>query len=149
MVRAAGPYAALLIHNDTNAMLSLEPGEPHERRVRLVHGSCGSAMTALLWCVAAAFCELAGCFTVWAWLRLHQTSLWLVPGALSLGAFAWLLTRLESPFAGRAYAAYGGVYIAASLVWLMVIEREMPSRWNLLGSALSVLGTLLILWKRF
>lgn len=88
MVRAAGPYAALLIHNDTNAMLSLEPGEPHERRVRLVHGSCGSAMTALLWCVAAAFCELAGCFTVWAWLRLHQTSLWLVPGALSLGAFA-------------------------------------------------------------
>jgi len=105
-------------------------------------------VTALLWCIAAACCELAGCFTVWAWLRLHKTPLWLVPGALSLGAFAWLLTRIDTPFAGRAYAAYGGIYIAASLVWLMVVERAVPSRWDLLGSALSVLGALVILWHR-
>lgn len=105
-------------------------------------------MTALLWCVAAAFCELGGCFAVWAWLRLHKSPFWLLPGALCLATFAWLLTRIETPFAGRAYAAYGGIYIAASLLWLLLIERETPSRWDLVGSALSVLGALLILWKR-
>ncbi|MGE3538965.1 MAG: YnfA family protein [Candidatus Tectimicrobiota bacterium] len=102
----------------------------------------------LLCLLAAALCELAGCFTVWAWLRLHKTPLWLVPGAVSLGAFAWLLSRIETPFAGRAYAAYGGIYIAASLLWLRLVEHATPSRWDLLGSALSMLGSLLIIWKQ-
>ncbi len=105
-------------------------------------------MTALLWCIAAALCEISGCFAVWAWLRLQKTPLLLLPGALCLGLFAWMLTRIDTPFAGRVYAAYGGVYIAMSLLWLMVVERETPNRWDLLGSLLSMLGALLILWKR-
>lgn len=105
-------------------------------------------MTALLWCIAAALCEISGCFAVWAWLRLEKTPLLLLPGALCLGLFAWMLTRIDTPFAGRVYAAYGGVYIAMSLLWLMVVEREAPNRWDLLGSLLSMLGALLILWKR-
>lgn len=105
-------------------------------------------MTALLWCIAAALCEISGCFAVWAWLRLQKTPLLLLPGALCLGLFAWMLTRIDTPFAGRVYAAYGGVYIAMSLLWLMVVEREAPNRWDLLGSLLSMLGALLILWKR-
>lgn len=67
--------------------------------------------------VLAAFAEIAGCFAFWAWLRLDRSALWLLPGMMALAAFAYLLTRIDSDFAGRAYAAYGGVYIAASLVW--------------------------------
>lgn len=64
--------------------------------------------------VGAALAEIAGCFSFWAWLRLGKSPLWLVPGMISLALFAWLLTLVDSDAAGRAYAAYGGVYIAAS-----------------------------------
>ena len=63
--------------------------------------------------VAAAIAESAGCFAFWASLRLGRSAFWLVPGMVSLALFAFLLTRIDAAFAGRAYAAYGGVYIAA------------------------------------
>jgi small multidrug resistance family-3 protein len=66
----------------------------------------------------AAFAEIAGCFAFWAWLRLGGSAWWLVPGVGALVLFAWALTRIDAEFAGRAYAAYSGVYIAASLLWL-------------------------------
>lgn len=67
--------------------------------------------------VGAAFAEIAGCFAFWAWARLGKSAWLLLPGVASLIVFPWLLTRVEAAFAGRAYAAYGGVYIAASLAW--------------------------------
>ena len=70
-------------------------------------------MTTIFAFIGAALAEIAGCFAFWAWLRLDKSVLWVVPGILSLVLFAYLLTRVDSPFAGRAYAAYGGVYIAA------------------------------------
>src|SRR3546814_4696118 len=63
---------------------------------------------------AAALAEIAGCFAFWAWLRLDRSPLWIAPGMVSLALFAWLLTLIDSDAAGRAYAAYGGVYISAS-----------------------------------
>jgi len=95
--------------------------------------------------IAAAFCEIAGCFAFWAWLRLGKSVLWLVPGGLSLAAFAWLLTLVDAAAAGRAYAAYGGIYIAASLVWLWGAEHVRPDRWDLIGAAICLLGATLIL----
>jgi small multidrug resistance family-3 protein len=62
--------------------------------------------------IAAAFAEIGGCFAFWAWWRLDKSPLWLVPGVASLILFAWLLTLADTAAAGRAYAAYGGVYIA-------------------------------------
>lgn len=62
---------------------------------------------------AAALAEIAGCFAFWSWLRSGRSAWVLVPGVASLILFAWLLTRVESPVAGRAFAAYGGVYIVA------------------------------------
>jgi small multidrug resistance family-3 protein len=96
--------------------------------------------------VVAAFCEIAGCFAFWACFRLHRPALWLVPGMASLAAFAWLLSRVESLYAGRAYAAYGGVYILASLVWLAAVERSVPDRWDLIGAVICLLGASVILW---
>ena len=94
---------------------------------------------------AAALAEIAGCFAFWAWLRLGRSALWLGPGLLSLALFAWLLTRVEAEAAGRAYAAYGGVYIAASVLWLWLAEGRRPDRFDLAGAALCLTGTLVIL----
>jgi small multidrug resistance family-3 protein len=96
--------------------------------------------------VAAAVAEIAGCFAFWAWLREGRSALWIVPGLASLAVFALLLTRIESDFAGRAFAAYGGVYIAASLVWLWLVEGRMPDRWDLAGAALCLAGGAVILF---
>ena len=94
----------------------------------------------------AAIAEIAGCFAFWAWLRLGKSGLWIVPGILSLIVFALLLTRVESDFAGRAYAAYGGIYIAASLGWLWLIEGKMPDRWDMTGVAVCLIGAGIILF---
>ena len=102
-------------------------------------------MTALVY-LAASLAEIAGCFAFWAWLRLDKSPLWLAPGVVSLVLFAWLLTRVDSDAAGRAYAAYGGVYIAASLGWMWAVEGARPDRWDLLGAALCLAGAALILF---
>jgi small multidrug resistance family-3 protein len=100
--------------------------------------------TALVY-VGAAVAEIAGCFAFWAWLRLGKTVWWLVPGLLSLVAFAYLLTLVETNAAGRAYAAYGGIYIVASLLWLWTIESVRPDRWDVAGASICLVGAALIL----
>ena len=102
-------------------------------------------MTAFLYYAGAAVAEIAGCFAFWAWLRLDRSPLWLVPGLAALVAFAFLLTRVDTAFAGRTYAAYGGVYIAASLIWLWAVEGSRPDRWDLIGAAICILGAAIIL----
>lgn len=94
----------------------------------------------------AAFFEIAGCFSLWLWLREGKTAWWIAPGTISLLLFAWLLTLVDSSAAGRAYAAYGGVYIAASLLWLWTIEGVRPDRWDALGAAICLVGATIILF---
>lgn len=96
--------------------------------------------------LGAAVAEIAGCFAFWAWLRLDRSPAWLIPGMASLAAFAFLLTRIDSSFAGRTYAAYGGVYIATSLLWLWLVEHKVPDRWDLTGAAICLGGAAIILW---
>jgi len=96
--------------------------------------------------VFAALAEIAGCFAFWAWARLDRSPLWLVPGALSLCLFAYVLTRVDISFAGRAFAAYGGLYIAASLGWLWLVEGARPDRWDVLGGTVCLAGAAIILW---
>ncbi|PIO98742.1 YnfA family protein [Pleomorphomonas carboxyditropha] len=102
-------------------------------------------MKSLLLQLLAAFFEIAGCFAFWAWLRLGKSMLWTLPGLLSLVLFALVLTRIDSAAAGRVFAAYGGVYIAASLVWLWAVERQVPDRWDLTGAAICLVGAAIIL----
>ena len=96
--------------------------------------------------VAAGLAEIAGCFAFWAWLKLDRSIGWLVPGLLSLALFAYLLTLIDSSAAGRAYAAYGGVYIALSILWLWVVEGARPDRWDLTGAAICLAGAAIILF---
>lgn len=97
--------------------------------------------------IAAAIAEIAGCFAFFAWWRSGASALWLVPGIASLLAFAWLLAFVPIDAAGRTYAAYGGIYIAAALVWLWVAEGIRPDRYDMAGAAICILGAAVILFS--
>lgn len=101
-------------------------------------------MTYLIY-AAAALAEIAGCFAFWAWLKLDKSPLWLIPGVASLALFAWLLTLVDLPAAGRTYAAYGGIYILASLGWLWFVEGVRPDRWDVAGALVCLAGASIIL----
>ncbi len=103
-------------------------------------------MSSFVLYITAATAEIAGCFAFWSWLRLDKSVYWTLPGLLALVVFAVLLTRIDVAFAGRAYAAYGGVYIAASLVWLRIVEGAQPDRWDFLGAFVCMVGTAIILF---
>lgn len=103
------------------------------------------SMTQLAY-LGAAIAEIAGCFAFWAWLRLDKSAWWLVPGIASLCAFAYLLTLVEADYAGRTFAAYGGVYVAASVLWLTAVEGVRPDRWDLTGAAICLVGAAIIIW---
>jgi len=94
----------------------------------------------------AAFFEIAGYFAFWLWLRLGRTPLWILVGVASLVLFALCLTRVDSVHAGRAFAAYGGVYIASSLLWLWIVEGLRPDIWDTSGAVLCLIGAGAILW---
>lgn len=94
---------------------------------------------------AAALAEIAGCFAFWAWLRLGKPMWVLIPGVASLILFAVLLTRIESDAAGRTYAAYGGIYIASSVIWLWLAEGFRPDRWDMAGAAICLIGAAVII----
>lgn len=92
----------------------------------------------------AAILEILGCFTFWLWLRRGVSPAVAALGVLSLIGFAVALTRVDAAFAGRAYAAYGGIYIAASLVWLWLVEGQQPTAPDMLGAGIAITGALVI-----
>jgi small multidrug resistance family-3 protein len=104
-------------------------------------------VTSLALFAAAAVAEIAGCFATWQVVRLGRPAWWLLPGLGALALFAWLLARVEVDFAGRAYAAYGGIYVAAALLWLWLVEGRAPDRFDLAGTALCLAGTAVILFS--
>ena len=103
-------------------------------------------MTSFAFYAIAAVAEIIGCFAFWAWLRLDKSVYWILPGIISLIVFSVLLTRINSMFAGRTFAAYGGVYIVASLLWLWIIEGQRLDKWDILGAIICIVGAVLILF---
>ncbi|MFP5260050.1 MAG: YnfA family protein [Acidobacteriota bacterium] len=100
---------------------------------------------AAFWYCLAAVGEIAGCYAFYAWLRLGRSPWLLIPGLLSLAGFALALTRVEAPAAGRIFAAYGGIYILASLAWMGLVEGQTPDRFDLAGAALCLTGSAVLL----
>ena len=103
-------------------------------------------MKSIIVYASAALAEIAGCFAFWVWLRLGASIWWIVPGVVSLALFAYLLTLVEVDAAGRAYAAYGGIYIVASLGWLWAVESARPDRWDAMGAIVCLIGYFLVLF---
>ncbi|WP_233577110.1 YnfA family protein [Citreicoccus inhibens] len=93
--------------------------------------------------VLTAVAEIVGCYLPFLWLRGGRSPFLLVPAAVSLGVFAWLLT-LHPTGASRTYAAYGGVYIAVALLWLWFVEGERPSAWDVTGAVVALIGMAII-----
>lgn len=100
------------------------------------------AKTALLF-VLTALAEIVGCYLVYLWLRKNGLPWLLLPAAISLALFAWLLT-LHPAASGRVYAAYGGVYVATALLWLRVVDGVPLSLQDWLGGALALGGMAVI-----
>lgn len=90
-----------------------------------------------------ALAEIVGCYLPWLVLKQDRTAWLLVPAALSLGLFAWLLT-LHPAAAGRTYAAYGGAYICVALIWLRVVDGMALSRYDFAGATLALIGMAII-----
>ena len=99
----------------------------------------------LLLFVLTALAEIGGCYLPYLWLRQGKTAWLLLPAALCLAFFAWLLT-LHPAAAGRVYAAYGGVYIAVAIAWLWAIEGIRPSQWDIAGSLVALAGMAIIMF---
>jgi small multidrug resistance family-3 protein len=95
--------------------------------------------------VLTAVAEIIGCFLPYLWLKKNGSAWLLVPAALSLALFAWLLT-LQPAAAGRVYAAYGGVYVAVAMVWLWKVDGIALTVWDLGGTAVALLGMGIIVW---
>ncbi len=95
--------------------------------------------------VATAIAEIAGCYLPYLWLRKGAPAWVLLPAAVLLALFAWLLT-LHPTAAGRVYAAYGGVYVAAAIAWLWIVDAERPTPWDWLGAAVCVAGMAIIMF---
>lgn len=103
-------------------------------------------MPTLVFFLVAALGEISGCYAFWAWLRLGKSILWIFPGILALIIFAIALTKIDASNAGRVYAAYGGIYIFSSVVWLWLAEGVKPDQWDLLGVTICLMGTAVILF---
>jgi small multidrug resistance family-3 protein len=103
-------------------------------------------VTNIFWFLLAAVGEIAGCFSFWAWLRMNRSPLWTIPGVVALVLFALALTRIDTAHAGRAYAAYGGIYVLSSLLWLWAVENTIPDRWDAIGAAVCLTGSCIILF---
>ncbi|ROR15269.1 YnfA family protein [Erwinia sp. JUb26] len=100
-------------------------------------------LTTTLLFFATALAEIIGCFLPWLWLKKGGSPWLLLPAALSLMIFVWLLT-LHPEASGRVYAAYGGVYVVTALIWLRVVDGVKLSSWDWVGAAVAFCGMLII-----
>lgn len=92
-----------------------------------------------------ALAEIAGCYLPYLWLRQDKSAWLLLPGALCLALFAWLLS-LHPAAAGRVYAAYGGVYIGVAILWLWGVDGIRPTVWDIVGSTVALAGMGIIMF---
>lgn len=97
---------------------------------------------------ATALAEIIGCFLPYLWLKKQGSAWLLLPAALSLMLFVWLLT-LHPAASGRVYAAYGGVYVATALLWLRVVDGVKLSALDWVGAGVALVGMLIIVsgWR--
>ncbi|ELC3206114.1 TPA: YnfA family protein [Vibrio parahaemolyticus] len=93
----------------------------------------------------SAIAEILGCYLPYLWLKEDKSVWLLLPAALSLALFAWLLS-LHPTAAGRVYAAYGGVYIFVAILWLWIVDGIRPTLWDIIGVTLALLGMAIIMF---
>jgi small multidrug resistance family-3 protein len=93
--------------------------------------------------ILAAVLEISGCYLMWLG-QLRQNTLMTFAGIVLLAGFGWVLSQVDSGFPSRTYAIYGGIYIAMALVWMIVVDRTAPDRWDTIGVAVTLVGSAII-----
>ena len=96
--------------------------------------------------VVAALFEIGGAWLVWQGVREHRGWNWIGAGAIALGAYGFVATLQPDAHFGRILAAYGGVFVAGSLLWAMAVDRFRPDRWDLTGALICLLGVGIIMY---
>jgi small multidrug resistance family-3 protein len=96
--------------------------------------------------VLAAIAEIGGAWLVWQGWREHRGLWWIAAGILALGAYGFVATFQPDPYFGRILAAYGGVFVAGSLAWGMLLDGFRPDRWDLIGAAICLIGVVVIMY---
>jgi small multidrug resistance family-3 protein len=105
-----------------------------------------TVLRSLLLFTLAALAEIGGAWLVWQGWREHRGALWIAGGVLALAAYGFVATFQPDPNFGRVLAAYGGVFVAGSLAWGVVMDGFRPDRWDLAGAVLCLLGVLVIMY---
>lgn len=96
--------------------------------------------------VLAAIAEIGGAWLVWQGVREHKGPLWMVAGVAVLGVYGFAATLQPDPHFGRILAAYGGVFVAGSLVWAVIMDGFRPDRWDIIGSLICLVGVAIIMY---
>jgi len=96
--------------------------------------------------VVAAIAEIGGAWLVWQGIREHKGLLWIGAGIAALGAYGFVATFQPDPNFGRILAAYGGVFVAGSLAWGMVVDGFRRDRWDIIGAVICLLGVAVIMY---
>ncbi|ONI80322.1 hypothetical protein ALI22I_44020 [Saccharothrix sp. ALI-22-I] len=94
----------------------------------------------------AAFAEIGGAWLVWQGVREHRGLLWIGAGVVSLGLYGFVATLQPDAHFGRILAAYGGVFVAGSLAWGVVVDKFRPDRWDYVGAAICLVGVAVIMY---
>lgn len=105
-----------------------------------------TTVRSLILFVLAAVAEIGGAWLVWQGLREQRGLLWIAAGVLALGAYGFVAAFQPDPHFGRVLAAYGGVFVAGSLLWGVVADGFRPDRWDLVGAAICLLGVAVIMY---
>lgn len=103
-------------------------------------------MKTLILYILTAFAEIVGCYLPYVWLKQNGSIWLLIPAAISLSIFAWLLT-LHDAASGRVYAAYGGIYISVAIFWLWGVDGIKPSIWDITGVIVAMIGMAIIAFQ--
>lgn len=94
----------------------------------------------------AALAEIGGAWLVWQGVREHRGLLWIAAGVLALGVYGFMATFQPDPNFGRILAAYGGIFVAGSLAWGMIVDKFQPDRWDYLGAAICLIGVAVMMY---
>ncbi|MFE7800220.1 YnfA family protein [Nocardia sp. NPDC057440] len=105
-----------------------------------------TVVKSLLLFTLAAIAEIGGAWLVWQGWREHRGVFWIAAGVLALGAYGFVATFQPDPNFGRILAAYGGVFVAGSLAWGMIVDKFHPGRWDYVGAIICLIGVAIIMY---
>ena len=105
-----------------------------------------TVLKSILLFVVAALAEIGGAWLIWQGVREHRGLLWVGAGVLALGLYGFVATLQPDANFGRILAAYGGIFVAGSLAWAMVVDKFRPDRWDIMGAVICIIGVAVIMY---